>query len=283
MDWRQYEDEIFQHFVEAFPNAQISKNIYLTGRYSQVQRQIDVLIEDQIAGFHMRIVVDGKFRNKCIDVTDVEAFIGYCADIGASKGVLISLEGYTPAAANRAHADDSDIELDVLNFSELAQFQAFGALPYSGEHGVFLNAPFGWVIDGAKKDGFVAALYQRGYDLKSAAAANEWMYINFWVKDQRCNDLEALINKQGEDLLSHFPKAKITYQVGPKRKSGETKVRCFMEESYPAIEYTGFVEFDDFIFFCVLFTPPQFANRNIRKLEHILRTVVPLKVRKNAV
>ena len=73
--------------------------------------------------------------------------MGFCSDIGAHKGVMVSLNGYTKAAANRAHHDDSDIELDVLPFGELKLFQAFGALPYAGGYGVALPAPFGWIID----------------------------------------------------------------------------------------------------------------------------------------
>lgn len=278
MDWKQYEEEIYQHYASEFASAKITRNSHIIGRYSNVERQIDVLIEDTIAGFHLKIVVDAKFRNKKIDVTDVEAFIGYCADIGASKGVLISMEGYTPAAVNRAFKDVSDVELDVLSFNELRQFQGFAAIPYSGKHGVFLLAPFGWVIDASRKSGFVAALYQRGYDLEKAGHAKEWMYINFWTKDVSASNLEKLILQQDQGLVADFPNAKITYRDGPQRSDGVTKIRCFVEKSYSAIEYTGFVEFKDFIFFCVLFTRPELANRNIRKLEYILRTVLPVGI-----
>ena len=48
---------------------------------------------------------------------------------------------------------------------------------------------------------------------------------------------------------------------------------------YPTPEYTGFVEFDDFIFFAVLFTTPEMSKRNVRKLREILRTVMPVGVR----
>ncbi len=282
MDWKQYEDEIYQHFVTTFPSAQVMKDTQVMGRHSHVERQVDVLIEDTIAGFHLRIAVDAKLRNKRIDVTDVEAFIGYCVDIGASKGVLISLKGYTPAAANRAHHDNSDIELDVLNFSDLKQFQAFAAFPYAGDDGIFLTAPFGWVIDGAKRNEGVATLYQRGYDLKAACLAKEWMYVNFWAKDSTASSLGELIKHQEAYLRADFPTAKIKYLIGPKRNLGETIIRCFVEKTYPATEYTGFVEFKDFIFFTVMFSPPELANRNVRKLEHVLRTVMPIKVSQNA-
>lgn len=279
MDWKQYEDEIYQHFVETFPSAKISRDVQVEGHFSKVGRQVDVLIEDTIAGFHLMIAIDAKHRSKPIDVTDVEAFIGYCADIGASKGVLISLKGYTPAAIKRAHYDDSNIELDVLNFDQLEQFQSFGAIPYSAGNGVLLNAPFGWVIDGTRRDGAPATLYQRGFSLKTAQQSKEWMYINFWAKDRTAASLEDLIHYQEADLLTNFPSAKITYLEPPKRADCKSsKIRRLVEKTYQATEFTGFVEFEDFIFFCVLFSPLELENRNIRKLEHILRTAMPIKI-----
>ena len=133
MDWKQYEDEILGHFRREFPNAKISGNAKVLGRFSKVERQVDVLVDDVLAGFSIRIAIDAKHRGRPIDVVDVESFVGFCSDIGASKGLMISLNGFTPAAINRAHNDQSDIELDVLNFEELKRFQAFLALPYAGE------------------------------------------------------------------------------------------------------------------------------------------------------
>lgn len=46
---------------------------------------------------------------------------------------------------------------------------------------------------------------------------------------------------------------------------GLTRIRYFESIKYPAPEYTGFVEFDRFIFFCVMFSPTEVANRNLRK------------------
>jgi hypothetical protein len=166
---------------------------------------------------------------------------------------------------------------------ELKQFQAFAAFPYAGDNGVLLTAPFGWVVDGTNRKEGVATLYQRGYDLKAAYHAKEWMYVNFWAKDSTASSLGELIKHQEAYLRADFPTAKITYLNSPKRKSSETMIRCFVEQTYPATEYTGFVEFKDFIFFCVLFSPPELANRNVRKLEHVLRTVMPIKVSQNAV
>jgi hypothetical protein len=42
-DWREYEKEIFDLLQEEYPEAKISFNQARTGRYSKVERQIDIL------------------------------------------------------------------------------------------------------------------------------------------------------------------------------------------------------------------------------------------------
>jgi len=279
MDWRQYEDKILQHFREEFPTAKITGNVKVSGRLSKVDRQVDVLIDDTLAGFALRIAIDAKHRGRPIDVGDVESFIGFCADIGANKGLMISLNGFTPAAINRAHNDESDVELDVLNFEELKQFQAFLALPYAGTHGVAMPAPFGWVIDGSRTGPGVAALYQRGRTLQTAGEAREWMYVNFYRKDEKTPSLEALIEHQEEYMKESFPRGTFSYRPGPSRQHGqETRIRTFTEPTYPTPEHTGFVDFKEFVFFCVLFTPVELEKRNLRKLDYVLRSAVPFNI-----
>lgn len=281
MDWKEYEKEIFKHFRSEFPSARITRDARVLGRYSKVERQIDILIEDDVAGFVIRIAIDAKHHNRPLDVTDVEAFLGYCSDIGASKGVMISLHGYSPAALNRAHNDDSDIELDVLNFDDLKKFQAFGAIPYAGGYGVLLPAPFGWVVDITVREWAMATLFQRGYDLDQAQRANEWMYIYFWDKSKHksVSTLEGVITGEGLTMRERHPDAEFTYQDGPTRKNGATKIRRVVTRDWPTPEYTGFVEFDEFIFCCVMFSPFEVENRNLRKLKYILKTVEPVQIK----
>jgi len=278
MDWKQYEKEIIDYFRSEYPDAILIPDAKITGKYSKIQRQIDLLVEGEMADFRFRVVIDGKYRDKKIDVNDVEAFMGLARDVEANKGVMISAEGYSSAATNRAYYDDFGIELDVLNFKELGQFHAFGAIPYSGKHGVILPAPFGWVIDGTRREGVVATLYQRGRTLESAGVAREWMYINFWTKDETASDVESLCKFQ-ESPLRTTPGTEIEYQDGPVRKDAKTKLRLVLVPTYPTPEYTGFVEFDEFIFFCVLFTPKELEAKNLRKLRYIMRCVLPLQVR----
>lgn len=115
MDWQQYEKEIEAQFREAYPSARITPNAKIVGKFSKVERQIDLLIEEQASDFAFRIIVDAKYRGRKIDIGDVEAFLGLTQDVEAHTGMMIALEGYTPAAINRAHYDNLDVVLDVLS------------------------------------------------------------------------------------------------------------------------------------------------------------------------
>ena len=279
MNWKQYEKEIGDLFKADYPEADIRFDVEVFGRYSKTNRQVDVLIEDYLAGNKMRIVVDGKYFAKNVDVKDVESFIAMLADIEAHKGLMITQKGYSKAALNRAYNDSLDIELDILNFEELKRYQGFLGIPFAGSSGVFLPSPFGWIIDSRTCDLWLALLYQRGLDLSEAQEKHEWMYINFWDRKKSGQSLDDLIKIHEDEFKEFFPKAEISYRETIKRKDARTLIRVVEIESYPTPEITGFVEFESFIFFCVLFTPEEVAKKNIRKLENILSKVIPIQVR----
>ncbi|MFO7853313.1 MAG: restriction endonuclease [Bacteroidota bacterium] len=278
MNWNDYEKEIQAQFQEMYPEGEITHNTTLPGRYSKIERQIDVLIEDYVTDDRIRIIVDGKYFSENIDVKEVESFIGMMQDVAADKGLIVTQKGYSPAAIQRAYNDTSRIELDILNFEELKQFQSFGALPYSRKHGVVIPSPFGWIIDATRREGFLAALYQRGLTLEEAAENKEWMYINIFNKTDDINNLDAFCKINESDTLYHYPDAKFTYDKTVKRKDANTLLRTIEINTYPTLEYTGFVEFDDFIFICVLFTPEELKEKNLKKLEYILARVLPFNI-----
>ncbi len=45
MDWKEYEHEIAEQFRETYPAAQITHDAKIMGKFSKVERQIDLLIE----------------------------------------------------------------------------------------------------------------------------------------------------------------------------------------------------------------------------------------------
>ncbi|GIU52514.1 hypothetical protein TUM4438_45440 [Shewanella sairae] len=279
MNWKQYETEIFEHFQQQYPDAEITLDAKKTGIYSKVSRQIDILIEQYVAGNRFTLVIDGKFFNKKVDVKAVESFIGMLEDIGAHKGLLISNQGFSEAAYNRAHFGPSEVELDILNFKDLHLFQSHGALPYAGENIAIVPAPFGWVIDGQTTPAWLATLYQQGLTLDKAMDKSEFMYIQFWDRKADGDDLDDLLEMQLSSFKENDPHAKIEYLQTIKRQGQRTTLRKAKIKNYPTSEYTGFIEFTDFIFFCVMFTPENRERQNIRKLENILELVKAGKVK----
>jgi hypothetical protein len=282
MDWREYEGEIEEQFRQAYPSAQITHDAKLLGKFSTVERQIDLLIEEHAADFAVRIVVDAKYRGRTIDVGDVEAFIGLTRDVEAHTGMMVALEGYTPAAVKRAHNDDVDMILDVLNFEELKALQGVAAIAYSGDRGVSIAAPFGWVVDANRRRGMVATLYERGLGFEDAVKRNEFMYVNFWNKrNDKVNSIDALLKYQEGYMLEGSPDAEILLleRARNRRVGAETRIRRFKKKSHPTPEYTGFVDFEDFIFMCVLFTPESLERKNLRKLRFVIGDAFPMEVK----
>jgi hypothetical protein len=84
------------------PNAKIQHNVLLDGRKSGVKRQIDVLVEQMVGQYCMRIVIDSKDYSDPVDLKGVEEFVGLVDDVGGHKGVLVSPRGFTKAAKTRA-------------------------------------------------------------------------------------------------------------------------------------------------------------------------------------
>jgi restriction endonuclease Mrr len=92
------------------PGATITHNVKLTGK-SGVDRQIDVLVEQKIGQYEMRIVLDAKDHKAPVDINDVESFHGLLLDVGAHKGALVCPGGFTEGAKKRAR----DFEIDLYS------------------------------------------------------------------------------------------------------------------------------------------------------------------------
>ena len=284
MNWKEYEEEIFENFKSAYPNTKISYNQKIIGRYSKTERQIDVLIEGRIAGRKIRLVIDGKYYSKNVDVKAVDSFISMIEDIDAAQGILITSKGYSEAAINRAYYGPTEIELDILNFDELKEFQGFVGITYSGWHGAIIPAPFGWIVDGTKREGSIANIYQRGKSYEQAAKDGEFIYMNILSFDENLTSLEDVLKFHEEGTLTYHPTATFEYSETIERADKKkTQLRKILRKETHLEEYTGFVEFEEFCVFCVLFTPEQLKTKNIRKLEYIIERLVPMNVDLNSV
>ncbi|MDD4970620.1 MAG: restriction endonuclease [Paludibacter sp.] len=279
MNWKEYEEEIFESFKSAYPDADIKFDQRIQGRYSREERQIDILVEGRIAGRKIRIVVDGKYYNKNIDVKHVETFISMVEDLEADQGILVTSKGYSKAAINRAYYGPLKIELDILSFDELKNFQGFGGITYSGRNGAILPAPFGWIIDGKRTKFAIATLYQRGTTLEKAQKAGEWIYMSICNYDEKIKNIDDLIKFQEEQTKYFHPTATFNYEKSVTRNDGHTTIlRKILRKETELYEYTGFVDFNKFSVFCVLFTPEELREKNVRKLEYVIENLKPVDV-----
>lgn len=278
MNWKKYELEILNYFTDLYPDTLITFDKKIIGKFSKVERQIDIYLEGQIAGYQIKIAVDCKYFSKNIDVKHVESFCSMVEDIDAHQGVLITKKGFSKAAINRAYYGIQKVELDILNFEEITKYQSLSAFPYVGNMSISIKAPFGWILDIENPVNNFASLFQRGLTLKQAKKRNEWMYVQFWKKENSGFTIDNLIDIQN-GYISEGTKAKFEYIIGPKRKDEiSTKIRVADVDTYPSLEVTGFMNFERFIFYFVLFTPRELLNKNLRKLQYLLATTIPMEI-----
>ena len=285
MDWKQYEQEVYDELVSLFPDAHVLQDQRRMGR-SGMMRQLDILVEERVAGRLLSIVWDGKYFSRKVDVGEVEEFTGLVREVGAHKGVLVTNVGYTAGALERAQSDEWDIELDILTPTELARFQAKCAIPYAGSWSVLLHAPFGWVVDGSRSpDGHpLAVMYRRGLcSFTHAQRETEFMYVDFWIKRNEPDTLNNLLAQQETNLTGCYSgKVEVTYPPSAMfRQDAETRLRLariYNEAGNVLLEYSGFVDFPGFIFFAVLLTQETTAMRNLRKLEYVIEKVLPIPI-----
>jgi hypothetical protein len=261
MNWQKYEKEVFENLSANYPDAQLEFNSKLFGKYSQGLRQCDVIIKQIIEGVEYLTLVDAKYYSKKIDVKAVENFISMANDINADHGILVTPLGYSELAYNRAENDPTTILLDILNFDEFRQFQGDCAIPYSGKNGVILTPAFGWVIDAAQNHGMIASIYRKGLDFNMAFKEKEFIYFHFWntIKDpltpeKLLSNQQELIAETSTILESEIETIQFNSKILTLRKT--------IAENYLAVEYACAIEFDDFIFFCILICPSNRESVN---------------------
>ena len=278
--WQEYEEAVYQECerVYHFRKCEITKNAHIVGRFSGVKRQIDVLVQfvnkESVISI---IIVECKHYAQRINVKIVDSFIGCLEDVGADKGIIVSEKGFTKAAINRAHNGKEDIEVDIMSLGELKQFQVLGAFPYSGENGLAIASPFGWVIDGTQRSFAPAVFYRRGILFEDVTAKEkEWMYLQFWSKDSDVDTITSLIELQNKSLTEVDERADIRVF----EQDGLT-IREARLPSYPSTETTIFREFDRFIAFWVLFCPEHYIRKDTKKAIDMLNEAIPISVKIN--
>ena len=101
-DWKELEYLVAMIQTQLSPDASVQHNVMLDGLDSETKRQIDVLVEQSIGQYTMRIVIDCKDYSKPVDVKGIEEFQGLVQDVRAHKGALVCPAGFTKSALKRA-------------------------------------------------------------------------------------------------------------------------------------------------------------------------------------
>lgn len=100
--WRALELLVADIHSQLMPGAIVTHNAKLQGFESEVERQIDVLIDQQVGPYNIRVVVDCKDYKSPVDVKGVEEFFGLVQDVRAHTGAMVCPSGFSPAAKKRA-------------------------------------------------------------------------------------------------------------------------------------------------------------------------------------
>lgn len=149
--WRQFErlvalltTEDYDGDFTVIPNARIN------GFISQRKRQIDVLVDYRFdSDLNRRVIFDAKYRNRPIDIKEVESFERLMKDVGAQRGFIICSNGYTKAALRRAqeHIGIKLISSEALNTFDIHSWER--CRDENCENGLVLwDANPGIIVDG---------------------------------------------------------------------------------------------------------------------------------------
>ena len=115
--WRKYERQIHQELTSVFTDCKFEFDDRIFGKYSRIDRQIDISVRGEIGGNKILGIIDCKHFSINIDVKIIESFIGMLEDTKANFGLLITNKGYSLAAKNRVSI--RNIRLDIIEFDEL--------------------------------------------------------------------------------------------------------------------------------------------------------------------
>ncbi|HTF05609.1 MAG TPA: hypothetical protein VK826_16395 [Bacteroidia bacterium] len=107
----------------------------------------------------------------------------------------------------------------------------------------------------------------------------EFIYLNIASYGSEFIDMNAVVDFHERETKQAHPEAIFHYTSSISRKDGRTtKLRTILRKETHLHEYTGFVDFESFCVFCVLFTPEELQIKNIRKLEYLIERVVPINI-----
>lgn len=124
--WRRYERQIHDRLVRAAGGDEKAEVVFdkrLPGRLSGVERQVDIFVQGEFANGvgQATMAVDCKCFTRKVDVKQVETFIGLVDDVGTDLGLIVTTQGFTPAAQKRALAERG-VRVEIVPYDELEEW-----------------------------------------------------------------------------------------------------------------------------------------------------------------
>jgi hypothetical protein len=284
MNWKEYEKLTHQYFKSRFPNSKITHDVKLTGKRSNTQRQIDVLIEEIICGYNIRIVIECKDWAVPLDVADVEQFVAKLDDIGVHKGVMVAKSGYTKSAKMLSKSYNN-LQLHVLKFEELDEFQGFWGNPYRGCYGALVCPPNGWLLDSKVPsellDDALCLLYPMELEVEQAFKERNIIVFNipqliFDLNDE--NALKQFLKMDEETIYSHDKKAKINY-LDESTEQGDLKIRITEYPGSNYIETAGIANTGKFILFAYGVHTEFDKDEFLSHIKFIFQQILPIEIK----
>jgi hypothetical protein len=261
-DWQKYEGYIFGALQRRFPGARVVPNAHLPGLKSGRDRQIDVLVELDIGGCNIKIAFDCKCYKRKVDVKHVESFLGMLEDIRVSQGVLVTTQGYSKTAQERAMRESRAIDLQILGPDRLSQYQFIGCLWFwKGDVAAVVEPPGGWVVDIESTGGpFQFSMYPLGHHRESAMKMCPFLYGAIARKTEAEASIEAIAAEDERVVIASYPAAKFEYLPTESTKETGKFHKALLrvghvDLSYGGPEYTLYLDMPRAVLRLVLLCP----------------------------
>ena len=127
--WKQYEWLITKIFHNdcASLSTKVLHDTTLVGEYSEISRQIDILIEEN----NLKTMIECKHYSKPVNIKELESFLSMFSDVQANFGIFISSNGFTKSVYKRIREFDGKITLEHINWEkayESFEEQSYGRI-----------------------------------------------------------------------------------------------------------------------------------------------------------
>ena len=111
MKWQEYQEAVSEFYKEAEGIGNVRNNIMLPDKVTGQPRQIDCLLEADVKGHKITVLIDAKYHENKLDVNDIEVVSALAQSVGADKAVIVCANGWTEPAGIKAKFNRLDLRL----------------------------------------------------------------------------------------------------------------------------------------------------------------------------